>query len=104
MNWIIAFTTPLFLAKSSSGPYFLFGGCSLVATLVCVAFLPETRGTALEELDQAFGESPWRTMFGSRLGGRRTSTQSESKQEGGVELAEVRGWTDRVDMGSELTK
>ena len=25
VNWLIAFSTPLFLAKSTSGPYFLFG-------------------------------------------------------------------------------
>ncbi|KIP04250.1 hypothetical protein PHLGIDRAFT_31456 [Phlebiopsis gigantea 11061_1 CR5-6] len=49
INWIIAFTTPLFLAKSSSGPYFLFGACSLVTTFVCVAYQPETRGASLED-------------------------------------------------------
>ncbi|TCD60582.1 hypothetical protein EIP91_009840 [Steccherinum ochraceum] len=28
INWIVAFTTPLFLAHSSSGPYFTFGACN----------------------------------------------------------------------------
>jgi hypothetical protein len=34
VNWIITFSIPLFLAHSSSGPYFMFGGFSF---LVCVA-------------------------------------------------------------------
>lgn len=60
---MIAFTTPLFLAKSSSGPYFLFGACSLLTTLVCVAFQPETSGSSLEDVDETFSHSPWRTLL-----------------------------------------
>ena len=66
VNWIVAFTTPLFLAKSSYGPYFLFGGCSLLTSLVCLAFQPETRDASLEDVDQVFGESPWRTLLNKR--------------------------------------
>lgn len=67
INWIIAFTTPLFLAKSSSGPYFLFGACSLVTTLVCVAYQPETRGASLEDVDETFVQSPWKSLVQSSV-------------------------------------
>jgi len=60
VNWIITFSTPLLLARSPSSLYFLFGACSLLTTLVCLAFLPETRGASLEEVDKAFETSPWK--------------------------------------------
>ncbi|KZV93444.1 putative transporter [Exidia glandulosa HHB12029] len=59
VNWLVAFSTPLFLAKSSSGPYFLFGGCSLAVVVVCFFFQPESRGISLEDLDRAFEGRPW---------------------------------------------
>lgn len=59
VNWLIAFSTPLFLASSASGPYFLFGGCSLVVVVVCFFFQPESRGISLEDLDRAFEGRPW---------------------------------------------
>ena len=62
VNWVVAFSTPLFLSKSTSGPYFLFGGCSALTVLVCAAFLPESKGVSLEELDKIFQMSPWRKM------------------------------------------
>jgi hypothetical protein len=68
VNWIIAFTTPLFLAHSSSGPYFLFGSCATLTVLVCVLFQPESRGISLEALEGVFAVSPWRRMLS------RTST------------------------------
>lgn len=63
VNWIIAFSTPLFLAKSSSGPYFLFGTCAALTVVVCVLFQPESRGVSLESLDSVFAVSPWRRML-----------------------------------------
>ena len=54
MNWIVAFTTPIFLAHSSYGVYFLFGGACLLTVLVCVFFMPETRGKTLEDIDASF--------------------------------------------------
>jgi len=53
MNWIVAFTTPIFLAHSSFGIYFLFGSASLLVAAVCI-FLPETRGRSLEFIDESF--------------------------------------------------
>lgn len=54
VNWIVAFTTPIFLAHSSYGVYFLFGGSCLCTAAVCMAFMPETRGRTLEDIDASF--------------------------------------------------
>ncbi|KAF7335303.1 MFS sugar [Mycena sanguinolenta] len=72
VNWIIAFSTPLFLTRSTSGPYFMFGTCALLTVLVCVVFQPETKGLSLEMLDQEFQEtklqSAVKRYFGSKSG------------------------------------
>ncbi|TCD60580.1 hypothetical protein EIP91_009838 [Steccherinum ochraceum] len=83
VNWIIAFTTPLFLAHSSSGPYFTFGACTLLTTLVCVAFQPETRGASLEEVDKAFEVSPWKAAL-IRRGHRKRHNLEESLEDDGT--------------------
>ncbi|PBP23381.1 general substrate transporter, partial [Diplocarpon rosae] len=54
MNWIVAFTTPIFLAHSSFGIYFLFGSAALLTVVVCVFWMPETRGRSLEDIDAGF--------------------------------------------------
>ncbi|KAG9229899.1 general substrate transporter [Amylocarpus encephaloides] len=54
MNWIVAFTTPIFLAHSSFGVYFLWGSFALITVVVCALFMPETRGKSLEEIDASF--------------------------------------------------
>ncbi|KAJ4295504.1 hypothetical protein N0V90_007517 [Kalmusia sp. IMI 367209] len=54
VNWIVAFTTPIFLTKSSSGVYFLFGAACLLTSVVCFLWMPETRGLSLEEIDDIF--------------------------------------------------
>lgn len=54
VNWIVAFTTPIFLTKSSSGIYFLFGAACLLTSVVCFLWMPETRGMTLEEIDNIF--------------------------------------------------
>jgi len=56
-NWIIAFTTPIFLSKSSSGVYFFFGSCSLLCLAVCFVAMPETKGRSLETIEQSFKQS-----------------------------------------------
>ncbi|KAF8518229.1 general substrate transporter [Gautieria morchelliformis] len=73
VNFIIALTTPLFLARSSSGPYFLFGGCTLVTALVCLAFQPESKGVSLEDFDEVFRESPWKVWLHRVRGSRAES-------------------------------
>jgi len=81
VNWVIAFTTPLFLARSSSGPYFLFGSCSLFTVLVCVAFQPETRGATLEEVDKAFEELPWRIALRERRARSASPSAADDRHE-----------------------
>ncbi|KAJ7849804.1 general substrate transporter [Mycena olivaceomarginata] len=72
VNWIIAFSTPLFLTRSTSGPYLMFGGFSLLTVLVCVVFQPETKGLSLDMLEQDFKEtklqSAVKRYFGSKSG------------------------------------
>ncbi|THH30584.1 hypothetical protein EUX98_g3608 [Antrodiella citrinella] len=87
INWIIAFSTPLFLAHSSSGPYFLFGACTLLTTFVCLAFQPETRGASLEEVDKAFEVSPWKAALNKRKQTRRRQSTEEGQV---IALAEIR--------------
>lgn len=57
VNWIVAFTTPLLLARSSFGAYFLFGFSTLFTVVVCMLFMPETRSKSLEQIDDAFSGS-----------------------------------------------
>lgn len=51
VNFVIALTTPLFLARSASGVYFMFGVSSVIAIIVCVLWMPETRGRSLEDIE-----------------------------------------------------
>ncbi|KAJ5137134.1 hypothetical protein N7448_005688 [Penicillium atrosanguineum] len=53
-NFLVALTTPILLAKSSFGAYFLFGGCSIFTAIVCAAFMHETKGRSLDEIEEAF--------------------------------------------------
>ena len=53
-NFLVALTTPILLAKSSFGAYFLFGGCTLLTAMVCFIFMPETKGKSLNEIEEAF--------------------------------------------------
>lgn len=53
-NWLVAFATPIFLARSSFGAYFLFGGLSLFTLIILALFMPETRGRGLEEIQDGF--------------------------------------------------
>lgn len=53
MNFLVALTTPILLAKSSSAVYFLFGGSTFFTVIVCIFFMPETRGRTLENIDES---------------------------------------------------
>ncbi|KAL5342906.1 general substrate transporter [Aspergillus crustosus] len=58
-NWISNFTvaliTPVLLAESRYGAYFLFGGCALFTVVVCLFWMPETRGKPLHVIESEFG-------------------------------------------------
>lgn len=53
-NWIVAIITPVLLAKSSYGAYFLFGGICLLSVGVLMWSMPETRGLSLEDIQTNF--------------------------------------------------
>ncbi|KAK2615523.1 hypothetical protein N8I77_002270 [Diaporthe amygdali] len=53
-NWFVAMLTPILLDKSAFGAYFLFGGLAMFTVLVLGAYMPETRGRSLEDIQQAF--------------------------------------------------
>ncbi|QSZ32268.1 hypothetical protein DSL72_001842 [Monilinia vaccinii-corymbosi] len=73
VNWIIAFTTPIFLSKSASGCYWLWGGSSLLTVIVAFFWMPETMGRSLEEIDASF-----------RKGDAKSESESKSKTTVGV--------------------
>ena len=54
VNFLVALATPILLARSSFAVYFLFGGCTLLTAIVCAAFMPETRGKSLDEIEEVF--------------------------------------------------
>ncbi|KFZ09424.1 hypothetical protein V502_08758 [Pseudogymnoascus sp. VKM F-4520 (FW-2644)] len=54
VNFVVALTTPLFLARSAGGVYFMFGFSSVIAVIVCVLWMPETRGRSLEDIEGSF--------------------------------------------------
>jgi MFS family permease len=53
-NFLVALTTPILLDRSTYGAYFLFGGCTLLTAVVCMIWMPETKGKSQEEIDRAF--------------------------------------------------
>ncbi|KAG8738976.1 hypothetical protein FRC10_006308 [Ceratobasidium sp. 414] len=57
-NWLanlaVALTTPLFLSRSPSGPYFMFGACLLITSVVCSIWMPETLGKSLQEVEEVW--------------------------------------------------
>ena len=83
-NFIVALTTPILLAKSSFAIYYLFGGCTLLTVLVCVFWMPETKGKSLEAIDRSFTERRSSVALkGLRLRrGARVSLQSTRETDG----------------------
>lgn len=55
-NFLVALTTPVLLDRSSFGAYFLFGGCTFITAIVCMVWMPETKGKTLEEIEAAFAK------------------------------------------------
>jgi MFS family permease len=54
-NFFVAFICPILLARSACGAYFLFGGCTALATIVSFLYMVETKGRSLDEIERAFG-------------------------------------------------
>ncbi|KAK4688298.1 hypothetical protein P7C73_g1817, partial [Tremellales sp. Uapishka_1] len=53
VNIVIALSTPAFLKRSPSGPYFLFGACCIVGALMGLT-MPETKGLSMQGIDDAW--------------------------------------------------
>ncbi|KAK3376797.1 major facilitator superfamily domain-containing protein [Lasiosphaeria ovina] len=79
-NFLVALVTPLLLAKTSYGAYFLFSSCTFLTVVVCWLFMPETRGKSLDEIEQAFQSS-------RVIGGPRKLAESMRKMLGRKRLA-----------------
>lgn len=56
-NFIVALFTPIFIAHSSYGLYFLFGSAILITGFVCLVYMPESRGKSLQTIHEGFDES-----------------------------------------------
>ncbi|KAN0092447.1 general substrate transporter [Hyaloscypha variabilis] len=55
-NWLVAFATPIFLARSAYGAYFLFGAIALLTLVVLATCMRETRGQSLEDIQVLFAQ------------------------------------------------
>ncbi|KAI1358503.1 hypothetical protein F5Y08DRAFT_321663 [Xylaria arbuscula] len=53
-NFLTAFITPIFLARSLFGPYFLFAGLTAFTLIVLFLYMPETRERSLEPIQHTF--------------------------------------------------
>ena len=53
-NRLVAFATPVFLAHSAYGAYFLFGSLSSFTAVTLAMWMPETKGKSLEAIERSF--------------------------------------------------
>lgn len=61
----MAILAPILLDASSSAAYFLFGGLALATVAVLYAYMPETRGRTLEDIQEAFHQPAISTVVTS---------------------------------------
>jgi len=60
----------MFLASTSSGVYFFYGGLTFINLAVMASTMPETKGVPLEEVHRAFNEpvfKGWRSLLRRRV-------------------------------------
>ncbi|KAI0858033.1 general substrate transporter [Xylaria cubensis] len=82
-NFLVAILAPILLEASSSAAYFLFGGLALSTVAVLVAYMPETRGRTLEDIQEAFHRpslSAAMTSFGQSLRIRKRQAPAEGTE------------------------
>jgi MFS family permease len=53
-NWLVAISTPILLAQSRFGAYFVFTGFCMLTVIVLAIFMPETKGKSLEDIQEIF--------------------------------------------------
>jgi sugar porter (SP) family MFS transporter len=56
VNLVVALTTPVFLSKSASGPYFMFGAFLYFGAALCSLYAPETLGESLDDIDTVWND------------------------------------------------
>lgn len=90
-NWLVAISTPIFLANSSFGAYFLFGSLSLITLVVLFIYMPETRGRSLESIQETFARPVARSWAHHirRLFSSSASPASVTSGESTTELADL---------------
>lgn len=66
-NWLVAFATPIFLARSAYGAYFLFGAIALLTLVVLAVCMRETRGQSLEDIQVSFAQRARPSMAPSSI-------------------------------------
>ncbi|KAI0593132.1 sugar transport protein [Biscogniauxia sp. FL1348] len=55
-NFVVALTTPVFIATSSFGAYYFFAFCTMFCTLMSALFMFETKGRTLESIEKKYSE------------------------------------------------
>jgi len=90
-NFVVAFTAPYFLAKTASGPYFMYGGFTLIAVLVLAKWMPETKGLRLENIAEVFGEAEEREMLSLATGRERPGQDAGLESRRRAAVVERRG-------------
>lgn len=79
-NWIVVFSTPILLSRSSYGVFFLLGGAAGLTTIILLFYMPKTRGRSLEAIDGSF-ERPLLHSWPGRQGKSSSDQISEQEQE-----------------------
>jgi hypothetical protein len=73
------------LSKSASGPYFMYGGFTLLAAIVLAKWMPETKGLGLERIAELFGVTEEREMMTLATGRETPSEGRESRRRAATE-------------------
>ncbi|KAH7038250.1 general substrate transporter [Microdochium trichocladiopsis] len=105
-NYMVALTTPVFLASSSFGAYYFWGFTSLFCTGVCCFVMRETRGRSLEVIEKEYLDEHEhlreqqkrrrdKKSAEKQQGGAREEQQQAQQQEDGVVVVTVRGVPER---------
>ncbi|KXJ94823.1 general substrate transporter [Microdochium bolleyi] len=81
-NYIVALTTPVFLASSSFGAYYFWGFTSLACTAACCLVMRETRGRSLEVIEKEYADEQ-QSREGSRDEKRRRKERKGEKAQAG---------------------
>lgn len=103
--------TPILLAKSAYGAYFLFGGLALGTVAVLAAYMPETRGMSLESIQDAFQRPPILDILASHLrkitakfGPRGQATNSNENLELNTILEQGPSGTGSFETGNRVAR